>query len=78
MTKGVGTTTGQGVLAEIILQYSDDEGHTWSNERWANLGAKGNYKDRTYWTRLGRSRDRAFRLTVSDPIDFTLLGAFIP
>jgi Phage stabilisation protein. len=58
-----------------FLTWSDDGGMTWSNEYWNKLGARGEYKNRLHWHRLGYSRDRVFRLVVTDPIKVVLIAA---
>jgi len=35
------------------LQYSDDGGETWSNERWASIGKTGEHLERVRWEMLG-------------------------
>ncbi len=75
MEVGVGLTSGQGVDPQVMLQWSDDGGHTWSNERWAAAGALGNTKTRVIWRRLGASRDRVYRVSVSDPVKVVMIGA---
>lgn len=60
---------------QVILQWSDDGGHTWSNEKWASFGKIGNRKKRAMWRRLGYSRDRVFRVTISDPVKVAIIGA---
>lgn len=74
---GVGLTTGQGSDPQIMLRWSDDGGHTWSDEHWVSAGARGQYKHRAIWRRLGRSRDRVFEVTVSEPIAWNLLAAYL-
>lgn len=71
---GVGLTTGQGADPQIMLQFSDDGGATWSNERWKSLGAKGKRATRTEWRRLGRSRERIYRVAISDPVQRAMLA----
>ena len=74
--RGVGTSDGtQGTEAQAFLTWSDDGGMTWSNERWLTFGKIGEYKNRLHTHRLGMSRDRVFRLTLSDPIKCVLIGA---
>lgn len=65
----------QGEDPQAMLDWSDDGGHTWSNEHWASCGAIGNYKARVIWKRLGSARDRVFRVRISDPIKVVMLGA---
>lgn len=78
MEVGVGLDGGssvQGHDPQAILQWSDDGGWTWSNEKFGDIGKIGARKKRVIWRRLGRSRDRVFRLTISDPNKIILLGA---
>jgi hypothetical protein len=74
---GVGLVSGQGSAPVVLLSWSDDGGHTWSNEHEASLGAMGKYKNRAKWRRLGAGRDRVFRVAMSDPVPVTWLGAEI-
>ena len=72
---GVGLSSGQGSAPVVYLSWSDDGGHTWSNEHEASLGAMGEYGARAKWRRLGVGRDRVFRVTMSDPVPVSWLGA---
>lgn len=74
---GVGLVTGQGSDPQVMLQFSDDGGRTWSSEKWRSLGAMGNFKTRSFWTRLGSSRDRVYRYAISDPVRRTLTNAIL-
>ena len=60
-----------------MLQYSDDGGHTWSEEMWVSAGVEGAYAWRAIWRRLGRTRDRVWRVDMSDPVPWRILGAFV-
>ncbi len=73
---GVGTQTGQGVDPQAGLSWSDDGAKTWSNEYYKSMGKIGEYKKRMSWKRLGASRDRIFKLTISDPVKRVIVGAF--
>jgi hypothetical protein len=75
METGVGKTTGQGMNPTAMLQFSDDGGRTWSNEKWASLGAIGGYRKRARWYRLGQFRERYLRLTITDPVQVAIIGA---
>lgn len=75
MEMGSAPSTGQGSSPNALLDWSDDGGHSWSNQHSAPLGAIGEYRARARWNRLGRSRDRVYRLTISDPIKRVILGA---
>ena len=75
METGVGTSgTGQGVDPKVMLRWSDDGGHSWSNEYWADAGKIGKTKTRVKWRRLGSSRDRVYEVKVTDPVKVVLLG----
>jgi hypothetical protein len=74
---GVGLSTGQGSDPQIILQWSDDGGHTWSNEHLLSAGKQGEYGKRAILKQpLGRSRDRVFKVAMSDPVKWALLNAY--
>jgi len=64
---GLGTATGQGSDPQVMLRTSDDGGKTYSNERLASAGKMGEYGRRVYWTRLGASMDRVYKVSVTDP-----------
>lgn len=59
----------------VFICYSDDGGHTWSNLRILSLGEQGDYRKRVRLHRLGRFRNRIFKIRVSSPIKRDLLGA---
>jgi hypothetical protein len=75
MQTGVGLVVGQGSDPQAILQWSDDGGYSWSNELWASIGKIGERRTRVKWRRLGRSRDRVFRVTITDPIRVIMVSA---
>ena len=73
---GVGTDgRDQGENPTVMLRYSDDGGFTWSNEKWAQLGRIGHSLARVIWRRLGFSRNRVYEITVTDPVEVSLIGA---
>ena len=75
---GVGTNTGQGSDPEVMLRWSDDGGHTWSNEHWVKVGRIGQYGRRAIWRRLGMTekiRDRVYEVSMTDPVKTTIMGA---
>lgn len=73
--RGVGLVTGQGSNPICSMDYSDDGGHTWSNKKDASIGAIGEYKARARYGRLGMSRDRVYRITITDPVKRIIVGA---
>lgn len=68
---------GESVNPQAMLKWSDDGGHTWSSEHWTPTGKRGEYGQRARWKRLGRSRDRIFDVTITDPIKRTFIGASV-
>lgn len=53
---------------KVILTYSDDGGHRWSNEIWRTMGKVGEYRHRAIWRKLGQFRVRQMRLQFPDPV----------
>jgi hypothetical protein len=74
---GLGLSSGQGSDPQVMLRWSNDGGQTWSNEHTVSAGAQGVYKARAQWRRLGQARDRVFELSMSDPIPWRLVDAWI-
>jgi hypothetical protein len=75
---GVGTDTGQGSNPQMMLRWSDDGGHTWSNEHWMSMGRIGQYYNRAFARRMGMTlklRDRVYELSGTDPVKITIMGA---
>jgi hypothetical protein len=75
---GVGIATGQGSDPQAMLRWSDDGGHTYSNEHWASMGKIGATGTRVIWRRLGMTlklRDRVYEVSGSDPVRVYLTGA---
>ena len=63
---------------QVMLRWSDDGGHTWSNEHWSPIGKIGVYGQRTFWRRLGMTlklRDRVYELSGTDPNKIAIMGA---
>jgi len=66
---------GDGTNPVVMLQISNDGGQTWGNELQRTIGPIGAFRTRARWQRLGYSRDRVFRLIVTDPVPVTVLSA---
>jgi len=61
-----------------MLRWSDDGGHTWSNEHWVSIGKIGQYGFRAIWRRLGMTqklRDRVYEVSGTDPVKIDIVGA---
>lgn len=75
MDSGVGLATGQGSDPQAMLQVSRDGGHTFGTERWADIGAVGEYTKRVRWRRLGKARDAVYKVRITDPVPRRIIGA---
>jgi hypothetical protein len=68
----------QGADPQVMLRWSDDGGHTWSNEHWTSMGKIGQYYKRVIWRRLGMTvklRDRVYEVSGTDPVKIAIMGA---
>jgi len=77
MEVGLGTAYNSGSDPQIMLRTSDDGGHVYSTERWASGGKMGQFKQRVLWRRLGRSRDRVFEVSFTEPIPWRLINFYL-
>jgi hypothetical protein len=67
-----------GYTPQVMLRWSDDGGHTWSNEHWVSMGRIGTYGTRAIWRRLGMTqklRDRVYEVSGTDPVKIDIVGA---
>jgi hypothetical protein len=63
---------------QVMLRWSDDGGHTWSNEHWSSMGRIGEYYRRVFWRRLGMTlklRDRVYEISGTEPVNIIIMGA---
>jgi hypothetical protein len=74
---GVGLVSGQGDDPEVMLQMSRDGGITWGSERWRSAGKIGEYLHRVQWWRLGSGRNLLPSITMTDPVPWRILDAYI-
>jgi hypothetical protein len=71
-------TAAPGYIPQAMLRWSDDGGHTWSNEHWKSMGRIGKFGHRTIWRRLGATmkiRDRVYEVSGTDPVRIYIMGA---
>jgi hypothetical protein len=71
-------TATQGADPQVMLRWSDDGGHTWSNEHWKSMGRIGETGTRVIWRRLGMTlklRDRVYEISGTDPVKIAIMGA---
>jgi len=62
---------------QAVLRWSDDAAQTWSDDYAVGCGFAGDYKKRVMFRRLGRSRDRIYELSVSDPVPWRVTDAYL-
>jgi hypothetical protein len=78
METGVGLSTGQGSAPLLMMRYSKDGGHTWSNTQTSSLGISvggtGDYDARAIYRRLGQGRNWVFEVSMTDPCKFAIFG----
>lgn len=75
METGVGLATGQGSDPQLMLRYSDDGGHTWSNVKTRTIGKVGEYAARAKFGPSGSGRNRVWEISLTDPCKFAVFGA---
>lgn len=68
------------MISQIILKWTDDGGHNYSNEQLASTGDTGQTSQRVMWRRIGSTRrnsglDRVFEIFSADPVQVALIGA---
>jgi hypothetical protein len=76
----IGYPAAPGYNPQAMLRWSDDAGHTWSNEHWSSMGKLGQYGFRTFWRRLGMTqklRDRVYEVSGTDPVKIAITNAEI-
>lgn len=74
---GLGLSSGQGSNPQVMMRVSNDGGKTWGPERSRSAGEEGQYKLRVLWERCGSARDRVFEISVTDPIPWRIVDAFL-
>lgn len=65
----------QGYDPQAVLTWSNDAGHSWSNEYALSMGKIGEYKKRLIWRKLGRARNRVWSIKITEPVKVVILGA---
>lgn len=74
----VGDGLASGADPQVMIRWSDDGGRTWSAYRQASCGAVGAYTRRVKINRCGRSRNRVWEVSGTDPIpNLALIAAYL-
>ena len=66
-----------GGIPQISLRFSDDGGFSWNNPVMMSAGAIGQYRFRIERRQLGRSRDRVFEISGTDPVQIAIIDAYL-
>ncbi len=74
---GQGLVTGQGSDPVVAIWFSKDGGVNWGNGYTLNPGKIGETGKRTYLNRLGRGRNWACKIRVSDPVFWAFLDCYV-
>lgn len=77
MQVGVGVPGGQGADPQMMMRFSDDGGNTWSNTQQVDIGQDLGYNTRVQFRRLGRSRDRVYEISITDPVKIALIDGYV-
>jgi hypothetical protein len=67
-----------GAVPQLIMRWSDDGGHTWTEPRQTSMGRIGRYGTRAIFRRLGMTtklRDRVYEISGTDPVKVAINGA---
>ncbi len=70
------STTDPAANPTMMLRWSDDGGHSWSDYRSVSIGKVGQYGARARFTRLGQGRNRVWEISITDDVPRAILGAF--
>lgn len=73
----VGLVSGQGSTPQAVLRMSKDGGFTFGNHKFKEIGTQGKPRQEAKWRRLGSGDRIVFELTMSDPVRWAILGAFV-
>ena len=77
LERGVGLSAGQGSDPLVMLRVSRDGGHTWGEPQTMRAGRLGAFTQRVIARRLGSARDMVFEVTVSDPVAWSVVQAWL-
>jgi len=61
----------------VGLDWSDDRGHTFAHNRYRATGLSGDYIKRVVFRRLGKSRDRVYRIGIQAKSKVALVDTFL-
>ena len=71
------TPEGVGQSPTVQLAWSDNTGISYEGEESAEIGKIGEYTERSIFYGLGASRNRVFKIAMTDPVPFILVSIII-
>ena len=74
---GEALQTGNGSMPQVMLRYSNDGSHTWSNTLYRDMGRVGQYNHKITWNRLGSAEEWVMEFSIQEPIDFSIIKASV-
>ena len=76
---GVGLSSGESADTnpQASLQWSDDGGNSFNTSQNRAIGTSGSYGARCIWRRLGQSRERIYKLTISAQVKKVIIAAHL-
>ena len=74
METGVGAV---GTNPQLMLRYSNDGGHTWSQVKTKGIGAAGEYGRRVKFGPTGAGRYRVWEISITDAVKRAVFGAYV-
>lgn len=81
LQQGVGLAVnnidGVGTDPLVWIAWSDDAGRSWSSEFSAPMGKLGEYNKRSRILTAGLSRNRVWRIAITDPVQVILVGLIV-
>jgi len=66
---------GNGSDPKVMLKWSKDRGHTWSNRYERSMGKNGQYGKTIKWDRLGTAETWTLQFKITDPVPRVIIGA---
>lgn len=78
MPVGIGLNSGQGVNPLVMMRMSRNGGKSWGSERTRSAGAMGKNDTFVRWNKCGQARSPVVEVSVSDPVPWTFVNAYLP
>jgi hypothetical protein len=61
----------------MMMRYSNDSAKTWSDEQARDCGQAGETQTRVIWRRLGQARDRVYEISMTAPVPWRIIDAYL-